>query len=300
MNNKKILFYSSIENQRFLALSDILMIPQSCYFKGKELGYDNISIQWFEKNAFSWNNDGSYLGNISIPKNSILPIKFINDFQEDYDLKIDISKPDSLYNGCPSLISKDINPTRICCSYLNKYYKDTGEKPVFNIPKTGKFGDFILLHYRHSNKEEQLVRNLDISYYISLIKKIKELYPNIKIWKIGERSPFDNMFDKKLPYFYNNFEELLDIINECKIFICSETGTLKVGHMFNIPIITLLSSKSTLQGTTIDGWNYFKTIHSWIIGDTDKDYSCTDKQLLLTENKYEDFNLLKSFMEKNI
>jgi len=296
----KILFYSSQENQRFLAFGDIVTLIQSCYFKGRELGYNEVYLQWFEKNSFSWNDDGTNKGNLNIPGELILPIKLIDDINIDCDLKIDLSKPNILFYGSPPIIHKDIKPTQICLSYLNKYYVDRKERPVFNIQKTGKFGDYILIHFRYSSNERQLNRNLDISYYKNLVMKIRELYPSIKIWKFGERSPIDNLFDRKFQYFYENLDNLFELTNESKIYISSECGALQLGHMFNIPMITLLSSKHKLQGTTKEGWDNWRLALPWIIGETDRDYSYTDKQLLLMENNYDEFDLIQPFMEKHI
>lgn len=108
--NKKILFIYKNNNQGFFRLGELGFIYRACYFRGKELGYKDIYMEW--PNNLEFTRDHHLKRNklklekkllkMKCPKETILPIKFISKkdiIPSEYDKIIDIGKSGAFYNN---------------------------------------------------------------------------------------------------------------------------------------------------------------------------------------------------------
>ncbi len=252
MKNKKIVFYIGQPYQHRMRFGETADLFRSCYFRGKYLGYEdgNIFLEWPRK--VDYRNvvyDDQHPGYIirdfyKCPSHSILPIKFLKkgDYDRDeFDEEVDLTKPDAFYDGCPPLYEKmdidynledkDIKKSLInqkklymgYLGYLNKYYLDTGERPIFNIKKDKLDKPYILFHVRIAGWSTYRNPDLDILYKI--IKIIKYRYGDkYEYWKCGEAcEKIEEICDRTFPY-HKELDDFLKFINNASLGVCCNSG----------------------------------------------------------------------------
>jgi hypothetical protein len=227
---KIVRFIYNNDIYRFISLGQITSLLQACYFRGKELGYDRIFCDWYNRVTYpNWDDFGNFKGLLQKPKNGFLPINIIDKIDRTPNNvdKINISKGELvlLFNG---------NTQGAHYEYLNKYYKKNNEYPVFNIKKDN-VEPYILFHYRESPQLRQKYRNTPVDKWIEIFEKTKLKYgKELKYYKIGEPSPIDNRFDIVFDYFPEDITQLYRLINNSNMLVCSPSGPLSISFAFGI------------------------------------------------------------------
>lgn len=232
-----ILFKNS-NYHRHPSFGHMLEILLSCYFRGLELKYDTIYIEWPDI-RFLWNDEGYAIGGFRVPDSKGLPFNIVgHDEIIKTDTSIDFGMPNCLYEGCEPIVSQTGCNIKVCQEYIKKYIKNNGNTPKFElIDYNSKFDrPFVLIHYREAIKENQKFRNLDYRIYIKLIKYIRRNY-NIDIYKIGEPSPFDFLCDRVYEYLIEDISELFKLAYSCELYIGTPSGPC---------VISLFTGKSMI------------------------------------------------------
>lgn len=276
----KIYFHDKKHCKKFMAFGQMIELVWACYAKGKELGYDNIIIEWHDKISIGWTKEGTCISGMNPPENSITSLKVVpkGTIIENVDRYIDISESNVLYDDCPPLISND--KIRGFCyeEYLERYYKKTNIKPTIEISKSESKDKYILLHYRYSTQERQIPRNVSSKYYIDLIKLIRENYKEYKIYKIGELSEFDSLVDKKFGYFLKDTDKLINLVGNSSLYIGPLSGPISIAFFLQHPCIGILSDHNIIRNMEV------------------KDYYSNDTIYINPINDY--LNKIKEFMDK--
>lgn len=294
---KIVYFYDKKATHRFVALGQISTIIQSCYFKGIELNADKIIIEWHNMVTYpNWTDDGKFEGLLSCPReNTILPLIIVPKGTKitSRAKHIDLSEPNSLFDGCNPVISNPMKqqPT---FEYLNKYYIDTGRRPIFKIKSDSDTG-YILFHYRESPQKRQLERNTIYSEFEEIFYICRKLFKDMKLYKIGEPCKLDSEFDKVFGYFPDNIGELFRIINNSSMFVATTSGPLDIAYAFGVPSIVNIDNK-TKNDYTKGKWNgkHGNTAYDWV--DRNKYYF-----LWNNEYKFEDeIDRIIEFMKNGV
>ena len=291
-------FYYGELHKSLPSFGNLAAISHACYARGKELGFDDIYIDWIPKNAFLWNENLSYKGNIRIPRGNFLPFKYVipND-KIKVDKNIDISKSNSLFDGCPPLRG-EVFSDFICYSYLNKLYEETGNYQELNIKKSNNEPN-VIFHHRESGMNKQRIRNVKQEYIKDLFDNFKDRYP-IKYYKNGEETNFDNEFDIILPYHFNKIYRLLRIFNNTNLFVSGVCGVLEWTKMLGIPSIFIIPKEFNSDPITEKGWSAIREENPWIIGKTCIDHVNPSKIFILKEGDNIDYEDLFKFTDKFI
>lgn len=261
MSGNTVLFRKGQIQQQKMRLGEVFELIRACYFRGKELGYSNgdIYFEWPKRICF----DGTYRYGryYPFPTHSELPIQFV-----DYE-NVDLSKFDKIYDlnqygvfyensppiYLPILTEDMILTDQIKCyishlSYLNKYYLETKERPIFNIPKDETVDNpssilevkksYILFHVRIANWSEY--RNPDLNVYKDVVLKIKEIYGDkYEYWKCGETcNDIDSLFDRVLPYF-KELDNVIKQFNNASLIVCADSGPNVFGWGLGIPVFEI-------------------------------------------------------------
>ena len=267
---KTIYFYDGKRETGFMGLGQEVTLLQSCYFRGKELGYDNIIFEWHDKVAYpGWSINNTYQGLIKTPVNSIFPVTIVDKgirIANHID-RIDLSESNSLYDGCPPVMAHDYKMKQTH-DYLNMYYESFKSRPILQLPKSNK-EKYILFHYRESTQERQIPRNTPYKEWKELFELLKEKFPSYKFKKIGEPSKLDGEFDEAYEYFPNNISELFKVINDSSLYVGGAAGPITLTFLFGVPGIMLFdkNSKSSYTGETnahrwVDSFNYLYLFES--------------------------------------
>jgi hypothetical protein len=256
---KTVYFYDGKRETAFMGLGQIITLLQACYFRGKELGYDNIIFEWHDKVAYpGWSVDNTFQGILKSPRNSILPVTIVEKgtrIANSID-KIDLSEPDTLFDGCLPIMTKRYKMKQTH-EYLKRYFSSYGLRPILTLPKSSK-EKYILFHYRESTQDRQLHRNTQYNDWKQLFELLSEKYSSYKFKKIGEPSKLDDEFDDVYGYFPNDVEELFKIINDSSLYIGSAAGPITLTFLFGVPGIMLFdkASKPSYFGET--------NAHTWV------------------------------------
>ena len=250
LNKKKILFRFGSDIQPLTRFGEIVLLYSACYFRGKELGYEDGNI------FFEWPTNMEY--EIHCPKNTILPIEFIdtNDINISiYDRVINLTDTGVFYEDSSPLF-KISNPLRrdhyAFLNYFNKYYIQYNKRPIFNIDKDKVKEDYILILTRNVNYSE--IRNSNKSTYIHMINLIRKRYKNYKLYRCGEISPYEPEFNSLFDCYFKhstNFNDFLRLMNDCTLYMGCDSGPINYAYSFGKPIVQLDISK------TVD-WGYLK------------------------------------------
>lgn len=243
---KVIYFYDSKQTKLFLALGQIVTLLQACYFRGKELGYEKIVFEWHNLVTYpGWSNENTFKGIINSPKNSILPITIIEKgsrIPSNYH-KIDLSEPNSLYDGCPPIMQSNGYKMKPTHDFLNRYYINHNSRPILSLARD-KEDKYILFHYRESTQDRQIKRNTPYEEWNKIFELIKYSYGNeYKLKKIGEPSKIDDRFDEVFDYFPNNIEKLFEIINNASLYVGGASGPITITFLLGVPGILLLKQE---------------------------------------------------------
>ena len=295
--NKMIHFYDNTGVKRFIALGQIITMCQACYFKGKELEYDEIIFEWHNMVTYPfWNDDSKLMGILDCPKHNILPFFFVpkNSKILKKSKGMDISKPNVLYEGSSPLLSNPMNMEPYL-NFLNKYYLDHNEYPRIEIkPSNDKY---ILFHYRKSEQARQLVRNTIDEDFEKLYEYIREV-SDYKLIKFGEKSRIDDKFDESYTYL-NDIGDLFSLVNNSTLFIASTSGPLHIAYMLGKP--SIVSIDDTTKKTYKEGeWKgdkdvtYGKSGYDWL--DKERYYFIMNGETNVIDSKED----IIKFMEKYI
>jgi len=277
----RVYFWDSKRETNFMGLGQEITLMQCCYFRGMELNYDEVIFEWHDKVSYpGWSKDNTIKGLINCPQdNNLLPLRIVNKgtrISSRID-RIDLSESNSLYDGCPPIMTKDYKMKQTH-KYLNDYYSKTNIRPILSIDKNSN-EKYILFHYRESDKESQIPRNTPYNDWKRLFEILKEEYGNeYKFKKIGEPSKLDGEFDEVFDYFPDNVERLFEIINNSSLYIGGAAGPITLTFLFGILGILLLDSKSKFSyiGETnahkwVDSKNYLYLIENEYDINRDKD-----------------------------
>jgi ADP-heptose:LPS heptosyltransferase len=249
----KIMHYIGSNHQRRIGIGNIMQIAQTIYFRSKEMGYDDVYMEWpIRVTCGPEYGDNKYMPS---PKELIIPIKFINRGEwstKDFDKVIDLTEKDSLYDGfIPLWKGKDIPLRNISYlgieNYVNMYLEKTKKRPIFNIPKDKLEKPYILFHFR--NSEWSSYRNSNPYSFRKIYNILNEKYRDkYNFIKCGEKfRALDRLFDKVTPY-YDNFNDILKIVNNSTLFIGAAAGMLTFAQTFDIPHISLDEPKYGKDG----------------------------------------------------
>jgi len=251
--------------QRFMGFGQMLMLTFACHMKAKELGYKYTICEWHDKVAYLWDNFGRCKGVIQTPRDWKWNIKFVNKGVIPRRIRsIDLSKEDSLYDGCPPIMSDKFIMVPYL-DYLNKYYMDTNTYPVIPVSKDTD-EKYILFHYRHSEQDRQQYRNTPIKEFKEIYIKLKDEYGNkVKFKKFGEPSPIDNEFDEISDYKPNNIIDVFDLVNNSFMYVGGPAGSISLPYMFGIPTIILLDKVTKLDYVS-EKYNlkFGKNLYDWL------------------------------------
>jgi len=246
MTKKIVYFYDSKEAKVFLALGQMVTLLQACYFRGKELCYDKVVFEWHNLVAYpGWSKENTYKGLINTPKNDFLPITFVQKGNRISKLcdRIDLSEPDSLYNGCPPIMTPNGYSMQPTHEFLNRYYENHHKRPILYINKEPD-EKYILFHYRESTQERQIKRNTSYDEFKKIFTIIKEKYGDkYKLKKIGEPCDLDKEFDEVYDYFPDDIESLFKVINDSFLFVGGATGPVTITFLLGVKGILLLKKE---------------------------------------------------------
>jgi hypothetical protein len=222
------------------ALGQLLHLGYACYINGRALGYDEIYVEWKDNNSYLWKENGTKLGDILCPKNTVLPVKYLpQGDRPNSDKYIDIGKPNSLYDGCPPIFRSN----KYILEYFKRFCSENKEYPFMEPIKDKSKCPYILFHYRKSEQQRQQYRNLPDEWYIDILNKLKELYgEKFKYYKIGEKSEFDNIFDKVYGYFPRNIDNMFKLIVNSELYIGSSSGPVSIPISTRHPMIILVKN----------------------------------------------------------
>jgi hypothetical protein len=303
----KILFRIGQDFQHRIRFGETATLFQVAYFKGKELGYSDIYFEWPLKVQF--NNQFKDKIYFECSDSKLLPIKFIkreNVILENYERIMDFCKPDILYEGSPPLYLGDPNNPQTqqvtyvgIANYTNKYFYDTGERPVINIPKDKVDTPYILFHYREGIWSTY--RNPDIRVYFKMIDILKKKYGDkYKFWKIGEtQRVLDHKFDYVAPHFSGNIDGFLRIINNSSLFICTSSGPDQFSELLGTPFIEMESEivgkgDIRMSARTEEWWKQYEG--KW--GKTLFDWAYPDRRYIIFKNETLDEQKIYEFTDR--
>jgi hypothetical protein len=301
----KILF--RIEGEQFaIRFGDLISVIRGCYFKGKELGFEdnNIYLEWPKNVRYTTKQHFKYHLSHDIdaeytkcPIDTILPIKFIeNPILEDYNNIIDLNKSNCMYDGCPPIFTPNDDRKKnfqIFWSYTNKYYLETGVRPIFNLGKDKSIEPYILVHDRRGLLGT--VRNPKPEVTLGILKYLKRKYGNkYKIYRCGESiedeiikieqySKSIENFKRTLDYtIFTQIENLTDefitnkdisefikIVNNCSMFVGPNSGPYELALSLNIPVLHFDNKKVFFasikkEGDIYSEFNWTNNMHGQI------------------------------------
>jgi hypothetical protein len=235
---ESVYFYDGSKSEKCLAIGQLLVNAHACGIKGKELGYNKVYMEWKNKNSFRWFDDGTRWGDIKCPKNTVLPIEFVEEETEllDTDL-IDISKPNMFFDCSNPLIYTDKASAVGGEEYLRYYWNKTGKYPNLDLNRTIK--PYVLLHYRFSEQQKQQFRNVPDEWYIKMIDLIRKYCPNLSLYKTGEKCSFEDKFDKIFGYFPRDIDRMFRLFSESKLHVGIPSGPWAIPNMGMNPMLIM-------------------------------------------------------------
>lgn len=252
----KILFKGFESTTRGPGLGDLFDFSQSCYLKGKDIGYDDIHIVF--PRIGTWGNEkyGISKEDYNWQKTEFLPWKWYprnKDIDEnEWDKIVDMIQPNSLYDGFPGIDAFFWYVTQ----YLGYYFKDKKLSPCIQVKRDTR-KHYILFHYRTDfpggfNNND---RTTSLSQFQSLFYFIKEILGDeYSYWKIGDSCPIENQFDGVIPNRYDKLDELAKLICNASLIVPSQSGIWEIASLMpNLPMIGT-SFVPHLQTSNLDAW----------------------------------------------
>ena len=222
----------------------MMSVAHACYFKAKELGYEDgdVYVEW-TKVEYSTNHGNFFYFK---PKDGYLPVKFLwmNEIEfDEFDEVIDLDKENVFFDGCPPYnLNRKNRYSPGVDDYLNKYFKDTGKRPVFQIPKETYDKFRILFNLRNSPYSTQ--RNISVDTLYDLCKQLKEKYKD-KI-ECNLTGDVDNLSDDMAKEFINvyrpflkDLNKLFRILNNSNVVIGASSGLIDTANLFGVPTIQI-------------------------------------------------------------
>jgi len=228
-------------------LGEMISSINACYFRGKELGYDDITLEW---PLIKYNIANRRKYSILKPKDGLLPIKFeyfqyLNHIE--YDEIINLNKPNSLYEGCESYsVHYKYKNIYIFPTFLIKYYLSTGIAPFINLKKKKNNKFLVIFHYRNSYYSQQ--RNSNLDDYHLILNKLKDVYGDDMRYEITgdcykSSKDISNGFDDiHFPYI-RNINKFFKLMSSADLMIGPPSISTDSSRMFGIPLIDLYHIK---------------------------------------------------------
>ena len=293
----KILFIISGKERR-LGLGDVAMIASPVYYRGMELGFNDITLQWPDIVT------GPNHEKVKCPKDTILPIKFIEREKinkDEYDKILDLKDKGTLYLGFPGIdYNPDSDATEIknmfgVYNFNNMYSYITKTSPIFYVDKEKLKKPYVLLHHR--DYEKHPTRNSNETTTLLVFKILREMLGDkYEIWKMGEPTLFDDKFDKVLPTFNDDPGEYFKVINNSSMVLGNgQSGVTVTANFFNIPVVRLDINLNSKIARTLLSVYYWSLIGG--IGYTYYDWVDESKNLRYTVNSLNEEEL-RGFIEK--
>jgi len=304
--NKNILFAIRRERQWKLRFGELAYIIQACYYKGKELGYEDyhIFIEWPLNYMFS-----DIRGNridIEFPESdSILPIIFINrkNSYDEYDQILYLDDYGTFYEDSPPLYEekegRKVHSHMSFLNYLNKYRMENNKSPHIELKMTNIDKPYILFHIRYT-PFHNTQRNSDFFRYKELVKIVKEHYGDkYEYWQTGEHyKPLNKYFDKLIPYYNNDINKFISIVNNSSFCITPPSGPDCWMEMLNKPMILMdiplveKNGKPPARGK--EWWKQAKGVY----GDSMHFWRDKSKYMMIQKNEDLNKNNIIQFMDK--
>jgi hypothetical protein len=263
---KNILFYFGKQFNSAIRFGEMIGISHACYFKAKELGYtnNNIYIEW-TKVEYSYPQAKVFF---SKPQDGYLPIKFLYNNEiniNEFDTCIDLDKENVFFKGCPPFnISEKKRYSEGMDDYLNKYYNDTGERPIFKVDKD-KYNKFrILFNYRKAIYS--IFRNVNDNKLTDLLKFFKDKKNKDTEFNItGDVSLAPKEFLNNFKNIYNPYirdpSKLFRIINNSNLIVGASSGLADTANLFGIPTIQVDMPRKEKGGNPVHfSRDYWKTL----------------------------------------
>jgi len=218
------ILFTGLENRiKPLGFGDFANYMLACKCKAKELNCDEI-----------WSVFPHLSGEFKDEKNRTfqnvnqLDIKYIraDDLEKERN-KFDIVY--ELYTNKKQIVS--------VYSALNEAYIKFGKYETFKNERKDIKDKYILFHNRFNPQNKG--RNTDQNDLLYLISNIKNLLGDkYQYWRIGEPSEYDHLFDKIVPYLYDDIDSFIDIVRNCSFVIGSSSGVFPYAQIFNnVPFI---------------------------------------------------------------
>lgn len=242
MNTKpKILFRGFEGIYREIGFGDVFEYSAICYIKGKDLGYDNIHIvfpimggkgkQHLTEKSYYW-QPSKFLPWTWHPRN-----KQIN--SDDWDYIINTREPNSLFDGFVGLAPVFHN----LLQYSDIFYSEKNIPPYLHLERNYIETPYILFHYAsaYTGSYKSEFKHTNNKQFVDSFNIIKELFgKKYKYWKIGDKSPIDNQFDKVIPQMYDKIDDFFRIVYNSSLMIASHSAPLAISNYVpKLPVIVI-------------------------------------------------------------
>lgn len=296
-------------DEPLMRIGELNRLLITCFFKAKELGYKegNIYFQW-PTNIRHFRNlsKTNVLGQYKCPKESILPIKFVEkgsvDYK-DYNL-IHLCDPNAFFEGSKPFIKPGdgnavIRDSTAYDIYPHIYLKNTGERPVMNVEKDEQEKPYILIHKRDSTYSKQ--RNSDMRYVLPIVKKIKRKYKDkFKYVFTGDShvgDPILSLFDEWHVPNGDNPNTLWKLVNNSSLVMGPSSSIIDSAIMLGVPLIYMnmphiYRGRPTIESE--DGWRF----RNMPIGKTSISWMDPDKYMVLWGKDTIDMDKIYKFIDR--
>jgi len=258
----KILFRGfDLLRSRGVGYADVLDYSFSCFLKGKDMGYDKVYVvfpklgnelgEHFERyniteKEYNW-QETNYLPWKWYPRNKEI-------ITSEWDLIIDTTQPNSLYDGFPGIGAGFWNVSQ----YLSLYHK---EKNIFPCLKKMKSDiPYVIFQYRTNfprgfHSLDRVTSPKEFECIVKIVKK--ELGNKYEYWKIGDPCHIEEEFDRIVPPMYNNLNDFVELISKCSLIITSHSGPMNIAFIISeLPIITISLIPQWYSGNPISWSNH--------------------------------------------
>jgi len=239
--SKKVLYHGFEKTNRFYGWGDIINYGMAC-----KLHYDSNNLDGDIYIVFPrFDYDKRHGQDLNINKETtILPWNFIpnniNPNFDEYDIVIDTTEKDSLYPGFGGIDYSG----HTFGFYPSKYYNDYKISPYLDLGKPSK--KYILFQWRDREgfgyfKKNKELRNSSapvMKYYLNIFKR---LYGDkYEMWKTGEESKIDNLFDRCISLQYDDLDKFIMTIYNSALYVGPSCGPLEYIKFFkHLPALVL-------------------------------------------------------------
>lgn len=288
---------NDLEDWYYIRFGEIFELTRVCYFKGKELGFEDnhIFLEWPDNVIFY--NKIKY----EFPGYSVLPIGFVEKGSykdSDYDKIVNLNDVGSLYENSAKFCNNGKRNSIQLFNYSNKYFLETGVRPVFNIEKQKKKRDYILIHTR--KLVDSNYRNTDTKLLFQIYKEVLEDYKvKYDIYSFGDIQFIE---DSHIGYT-GNINRFIRLINNSKLVIGNPSGPNCYAIGLGIPFIEIDTNNQNKP--TNFGWyseEFWKSIKDGIYGKSAFDFVDKDKlSIVYKDNPTEvKIQMVREFLKRHL